>query len=390
MAAVEKGPTQVQEVLAKGPVANPYPTLDEARSDPARLEKIRQVRRLIDEKGIKYIFFQQVSVSGHVNGKGVSATHVGPGRRGRLPARLRRHRRPLRRPERPLHRLRPRGVRARGDRRRRHLQAAALGSARRARLLRLLRHRDRRPARVRPAPEPEADHERGRAGARLHVPVRDRARDDVAQEDRRPEQGRGPDEAVVLPHQPVRGAARHHPRRRRLRRAARDPPDLRRPRGLTGPARAELPLRPRDPDGRQPVDLPADLRRGRAQARRRRDVHAEAVHRRLGERRAPPLHARRRSRAGTSSTTRPAPRSSPRSACSSWAASSTTTGASARSRRRRSTRTSASGTSASGRRSTRTTAGRTARASCAWRAAAASSSAPSTRRATRTSRRPRC
>ena len=43
MAAVEKGPTQVQEVLAKGPVANPYPTLDEAQSDPARLEKIRQV-----------------------------------------------------------------------------------------------------------------------------------------------------------------------------------------------------------------------------------------------------------------------------------------------------------------------------------------------------------
>src|SRR5450432_2428638 len=74
MAAVEKGPTQVQEVLAKGPVANPYPTLDEARSDPARLKKIRQVRKLIDEKGIKYIFFQQVSVSGHVNGKGVAAS----------------------------------------------------------------------------------------------------------------------------------------------------------------------------------------------------------------------------------------------------------------------------------------------------------------------------
>ena len=77
MAAVEKGPTQVQEVLAKGPIADPYPTLDEARSDPARLEKIRQVRRLIDEKGIKYIFFQQVSVSGHVNGKGVVGDDVG-------------------------------------------------------------------------------------------------------------------------------------------------------------------------------------------------------------------------------------------------------------------------------------------------------------------------
>jgi len=74
MAVVEKGPTQVQEVLAKGPVPNPYPTLDLARNDAARLEKIRQVRKLIDEKGIKYIFFQQVSVSGHVNGKGVAAT----------------------------------------------------------------------------------------------------------------------------------------------------------------------------------------------------------------------------------------------------------------------------------------------------------------------------
>ena len=74
MAVVEKGPTQVQEVLAKGPVPDPFPTLDVARNDPARLDRIRQIRKLIDEKGIKYIFFQQVSVSGHVNGKGVAAS----------------------------------------------------------------------------------------------------------------------------------------------------------------------------------------------------------------------------------------------------------------------------------------------------------------------------
>src|ERR1700726_2705394 len=74
MAVVEKGPTQVKEGLAKGLVPNPSPTLDLARNDAARLEKIRQVRKLIDEQGIKYIFFQQVSVSGHVNGKGVAAT----------------------------------------------------------------------------------------------------------------------------------------------------------------------------------------------------------------------------------------------------------------------------------------------------------------------------
>src|SRR6478609_61865 len=74
MAVVESGPTQVQRVLAKGSIADPFPSLEQARSDPGRLEKIRQVRKLIDERGIKYIFFQQVSVSGHVNGKGVAAT----------------------------------------------------------------------------------------------------------------------------------------------------------------------------------------------------------------------------------------------------------------------------------------------------------------------------
>ena len=74
MAVVEKGPTQVQRVLAKGPVPDPFSTLDDARHDPGRHAKIQQIRSLIDERGIKYIFFQQVSVSGHVNGKGVVAT----------------------------------------------------------------------------------------------------------------------------------------------------------------------------------------------------------------------------------------------------------------------------------------------------------------------------
>src|SRR5947207_5971227 len=74
MAVVESGPVQVQRVLAKGAVADPFSTLEAARADPGRQEKIRQIRRLIDERGIKYIFFQQVSVSGHVNGKGVVST----------------------------------------------------------------------------------------------------------------------------------------------------------------------------------------------------------------------------------------------------------------------------------------------------------------------------
>src|SRR5438309_11021781 len=74
MAVVESGPSEVQRVLNKGPIPDPFPTLEQARHDPGRLEKIRQIRKLIDERGIKYIFFQQVSVSGHVNGKGVAAT----------------------------------------------------------------------------------------------------------------------------------------------------------------------------------------------------------------------------------------------------------------------------------------------------------------------------
>src|SRR5919202_864689 len=74
MAVVESGPTQVQQVLAKGGIPDPFSTLDAARNDPGRRAQIQEIRKLINERGIKYIFFQQVSVSGHVNGKGASAT----------------------------------------------------------------------------------------------------------------------------------------------------------------------------------------------------------------------------------------------------------------------------------------------------------------------------
>ena len=63
-----------------------------------------------------------------------------------------------------------------------------------------------------------------------------------------------------------------------------------------GPARAELPLRPPVAHGRQHHHLPPGLRGRRAQARRAAVVDAEAVHRRLGQRPPPPLHARRRGR----------------------------------------------------------------------------------------------
>src|SRR3970040_3047904 len=74
MATVESGPTLVQSVLAKGSIADPIPTLEQARSAPERKKRIQEIRKQINELGIQYIFFQQISISGHVNGKGVSAT----------------------------------------------------------------------------------------------------------------------------------------------------------------------------------------------------------------------------------------------------------------------------------------------------------------------------
>ncbi len=63
----------VQQIVEKGPVPDAPLTLEEARNQPGRAEMIRQVRAQIDELGIEYIYFQLISVSGHVNGKGVYA-----------------------------------------------------------------------------------------------------------------------------------------------------------------------------------------------------------------------------------------------------------------------------------------------------------------------------
>ena len=49
----------------------PPATLEEARSRPGRREKIEEITRRIESEGIKYVFFQQVSVTGRVMGKGV-------------------------------------------------------------------------------------------------------------------------------------------------------------------------------------------------------------------------------------------------------------------------------------------------------------------------------
>jgi glutamine synthetase len=61
----------VGTVLASPRIAPPPATLEEARSAPGRAEKIEQITSLIERQGIKYVFFQQVSVTGRVMGKGV-------------------------------------------------------------------------------------------------------------------------------------------------------------------------------------------------------------------------------------------------------------------------------------------------------------------------------
>ena len=53
-----------------------------------RAEMVRQVRAKIDELGVSYIYYQFISVTGRIVGKGVPADHWESDRRARLPARL--------------------------------------------------------------------------------------------------------------------------------------------------------------------------------------------------------------------------------------------------------------------------------------------------------------
>ena len=258
----------VETVLASPRIAPPPATLEEARNQPGRREKIEELTRRIESEGIKYVFFQQVSITGRVMGKGVVATLLPAGRAEGLPARLRRDREPLHRPPRQLHRLRPRGVRARRDRRPRHVRRPAVGSARRARVLRLLRHGDRRPARRRPAPEPQEHRARVRAGARPAVPHRHRARDDVA--------ARSP-RTVEIPEGVTKPYCYHIHQFEELRPVLLDVVEYGQALGLDmsygdhedAPGQLELNFRfdrPRPHRG-QHHDLPPGLRRGRPQAR---------------------------------------------------------------------------------------------------------------------------
>jgi hypothetical protein len=64
----------VDTVLKSSRIAPAPATLEEARTQPGRRERIEELTRRIEAEGIRYVFFQQVSVTGRVMGKGVVST----------------------------------------------------------------------------------------------------------------------------------------------------------------------------------------------------------------------------------------------------------------------------------------------------------------------------
>ena len=103
-----------------------------------RSDVVKQVRAQIDKLGIQYIYYQFVSVTGRIVGKGVPADHwesicergfqLVYGATANLF--VDRHKQ--------VHRLRARGLRARRHSRSRDVRAAAVGQAGRARVLHVL------------------------------------------------------------------------------------------------------------------------------------------------------------------------------------------------------------------------------------------------------------
>jgi glutamine synthetase len=61
----------VQTVIASPRIGPAPATLEEARNAPGRRERIEELTALIEAQGIRYVFFQQVSITGRVMGKGV-------------------------------------------------------------------------------------------------------------------------------------------------------------------------------------------------------------------------------------------------------------------------------------------------------------------------------
>ena len=285
---------EVQKVL-DSPKIEPAPkTLEEARKAPGRAEKIAEITSRIEREGIEYVFFQQVSISGHINGKGVVSSWF---------------------PQ----------VAERGyqlvygatadlftDRKDNYIgfgpEESELAAVADLDTFTVLPW-DERVARV------YCDCYDTETGELLDADPRQnlkRIAHDVEEElgysffcgiepemmwMKIPEEGQEP-EGVTKPWcyhinqfeqlRPVildvvsygRGNGARH--------------ELRRPRGCPRPAGAELPLRPGGANRRQHHHLPADLRRRRPQPRPARFIHAEAVHGRLRQRPSPPFHPDRR------------------------------------------------------------------------------------------------
>ncbi len=73
MASDKLGGT-VETVLESPRAEVPPATLEEARNQPGRAERIEELTKRIEAEGIEYVFFQQVSITGRVMGKGVVAS----------------------------------------------------------------------------------------------------------------------------------------------------------------------------------------------------------------------------------------------------------------------------------------------------------------------------
>ena len=271
----------------------PPKTLEEARNQPGRREQIEGITKQNRVAGASSTSSSSRSpITGRVMGKGVVASFSPAGRREGLSARLRRDGQPLRRPLRRLHRLRSGRVRARRDRGPPTLPTFPGTPALRACSVTVTTPRPgscSTPTRGRTS----SGSSRSSGGARIQLPHRHRARDDVAQEGKEGSDPRGRHQALSTTSISSRSSVRcSSTSSNTARRSASTCPTAttRTPR----PARAELPLRPPRQDRRQHHDLPPDLRRGGPQARPAADLHAQAVHGRVGQRPPPPLHPHRR------------------------------------------------------------------------------------------------
>ena len=58
--------------------------LEKHVNQPGRAKLVKKVREKINELGITYIYYQFISVTGRVVGKGIPADHWGKNRRKRL------------------------------------------------------------------------------------------------------------------------------------------------------------------------------------------------------------------------------------------------------------------------------------------------------------------